>query len=129
MLSPREVSLRTGQSAGISLVLVGGRDVQWIEVTLVFDPTLVEVTDATAGSLITLDGKPVQAERAIEPGRVRLRFNRAAPVTGSGGVAAITVRGLRPGSGTLVVESSAVGRAGGTDTPAPPAPGRLVVAP
>jgi general secretion pathway protein D len=129
MLSPPEVSLRTGQSAGISLVLVGGRDVQWIEMILVYDPALAEVTDVAPGSLLTLDGKPVQAERALEPGRVRVRFNRATPVTGSGGVAALTLRGLRPGSGTLAVESSTIGRTGGTDAPVPPAPGRLVVAP
>jgi general secretion pathway protein D len=129
LLSPPEVSLRAGQSAGISVVLVGGRDVQSVDVTLLFDPTLVEVTDASAGSLLTLDGKPVQTERSLEPGRARLHFARATPVTGSGGVAAITFRGLRPGSGPLSVESASVGRTGGTEAPAAPAPGRLVVAP
>ncbi len=129
LLSPPEVSLRVGQSAGISLVLLGGREVQSVEVTLVFDPALVEVTDVTPGSLLTLDGRPVQTERALERGRARLRFNRATPVTGSGGAAAITLRGLRPGSGPLAVESVSVGRLAGTESPAPPTPARVVVAP
>jgi len=50
-------------------------------------------------------------------------------VTGSGAVAALTLRGLTPGSGTLVVESITLVHAGDTERPAPPAPGRLVVAP
>jgi hypothetical protein len=58
-----------------------------------------------------------------------VRFARAAGASGSGAVAAITLKGLRAGSGTLVLESVAVGRAAGTDRPSPPAPARLVVAP
>jgi hypothetical protein len=89
----------------------------------------VEVTDVAAGSLLTLDGFPVAAERALETGRARVRFSRGAAASGSGAVAAITVRGLKPGSGTLVVESLTLGRAGGTDQPVPPPPARLEVAP
>ncbi len=129
MLSPPQVSLRVGQLVGISLVLVGGRDVEWVEMTLVYDPALAEVTDMASGSLLTLDGKPVQADRAIEPGRARVRFTRATPVTGSGGVVAITLRGLRPGSGALSVESVTVGRASGPESVPPPSAARLVVTP
>jgi hypothetical protein len=50
-------------------------------------------------------------------------------VTGSGAVAAITLRGLKAGSGSIVVESLALVQTGGTTPLAPPAPGRLAVAP
>ena len=39
------------------------------------------------------------------------------------------MKGLKAGSGSIVVESLAIGRGGSTERPAPPAPGRLVVAP
>jgi hypothetical protein len=87
------------------------------------------VTDVAAGSLLTLDGVPVAAERALEAGRARARFTRSAAASGSGAVVAITFRGLRAGSGTLAVESLTVSRAGGTERPAPPAPARIEVAP
>ncbi len=129
LFSPPEVALRVGQTSGLALVLVGAKDVQSIEVTLTWDPALVELTDAAAGSLLTLDGSPVSAERAIESGRSRVRFARAAGATGSGAVVALTMKGLKAGSCPVVVESLVVGRGGQTERPAPPAPGRLVVAP
>jgi hypothetical protein len=87
------------------------------------------VTDLAAGSLLTLDGSAVSSERAVENGRARVRFARAVGATGSGAVVAVTMKGLKAGSSAIVVESLAVGRAGSTERPAPPAPGRLVVAP
>ena len=129
LFSPPEVALRVGQAGGLALVLVGAKDVQSIEVTLAWDPALAEVTDVAAGSLLTLDGSPVSAERALEVGRARVRFSRAVGATGSGAVVAVTMKGLKAGSGLIVVESLAVGRGGSTERPAPPAPSRLVVAP
>jgi len=129
LFSPPEVALRVGEAGGLALVLVGAKDVQSIEVTLAWDPALAEVTDVAAGSLLTLDGSPVSAERALEAGRARVRFSRAVGATGSGAVAAVTMKGLKAGSGSVVVESLAVGRGGSTERPAPPAPSRLVVAP
>ena len=129
LFSPPEVALKIGQSGGLALVLVGARDVQSVEIALVWDPALAEVTDVAAGSLLTLDGSPVSAERAIESGRARVRFSRAAGATGSGAVVAVTLKGLKAGSGSILVESLALGRGGSTERPAPPAAGRLLVAP
>ena len=129
LFSPPEVALRVGQAGSLALVLVGARDVQSIEVTLAWDPALVEVTDVAAGSLMTLDGSPVSAERSLEAGRARVLFSRVVGATGSGAVVAVTMKGLKAASGAIVVESLAVGRGGSTERPAPPAPGRLVVAP
>jgi len=129
LFSPPEVALRVGQSGGLAVVLVGARDVQSVEINLAWDPALAEVADVAAGSLLTLDGSPVSAERAVETGRARVRFARATGATGSGAVVAVTMKGLKAGSGSVVVESLALGRGGVSERPAPPAPGRLVVAP
>lgn len=129
LFSPPEVALRVGQPGGLAVVLVGARDVLSVEMTLAWDPALAEVSDVAAGSLLTLDGSPVSAERAIESGRARVRFARATGATGSGAVVAVTMKGLKGGSGSVVVESLTLGRGGAPERPAPPAPGRLVVAP
>ena len=129
LFSPPEVALRVGQSGGLAVVLVGARDVQSVEITLAWDPALAEVADVAAGSLLTLDGSPVSAERAVESGRARVRFSRATGATGSGAVVAVTMKGLKAGSGSVVVESMTLGRGSASERPAPPAPGRLVVAP
>jgi general secretion pathway protein D len=129
LFSPPELALQRGQAAGLAVVLVGAKDVQSVELTLAWDPALAEVTEVAAGSLLTLDGSAVAAERTLETGRARVRFLRAGGASGSGAVAAITMRGLQAGSGTIAVESIALGRGGTTERPAPPAPGRLVVGP
>jgi len=129
LFSPPEVALQVGQAGGLAIVLVGARDVQSVELNLTWDPALAEVTDVAAGSLLTLDGSAVSAERAISEGRARVRFSRAGGASGSGAVAAIAMKGLNAGSGSIAVESVALGRGGTTDRPNPPAPGRLVVAP
>jgi hypothetical protein len=129
LFSPPEASVRVGQTAGLAVVLVGAKDVQWIEVVVNWDPALAEVTDVGAGSLLTLDGSPVTAQRQIESGRARVRFLRPTATSGSGAVASITVRGTRAGAGPFTIEQVLVGRASGTERPAPPAPARLVVTP
>jgi hypothetical protein len=130
LFSPPEVALRVGQSGALAVVLVGARDVQSVEISLAWDPSLAEVADIAAGSLLTLDGSPVSAERVTDqPGRARVHFARATGATGSGAVVAVTMKGLKGGSGSVVVESLVLGHGGGSERPAPPAAGRLVVAP
>ncbi len=99
ILSPPEVVLQVGQTGAVAIVVVGGRDITGVELTVAWDAALAEVTDVAAGSLLSLDGVAVGAERALEPGRARVKFSRATGVTGSGAVAALTLRGLKPGSG------------------------------
>jgi len=129
LLSPPEVALQVGKAGTLAIVLVGAKDVQSVEINLTWDPAVAEVTDVAPGSLLTLDGSPVTAERAIESGRARVRFSRATGAVGSGAVASVTIRGAKAGAGSVAVESLALGRAGGQERPAPPAPGRVVVAP
>ena len=129
ILSPPEVVLQVAQTGAVAIVVVGARDVMGVDLTVTWDAALAEVTEAAPGSLLSLEGVPVAAERALESGRARVRFTRATAVTGSGAVAALTLRGLKPGSGVLVVESLALIQPSGSTPMAPPAPGRLAVAP
>lgn len=129
LFSPPEASVRLGQTATLAAVLVGAKDVQWVEVVFSWDPALADVTDVAAGSLLTLDGSQVTAQRQIEPGRARARFLRPTPASGSGAVAVVTVRGAKAGQGPVTIESVLVGRAEGTDRLVPPAAARLVVTP
>jgi hypothetical protein len=99
-----------------------------VELVVSWDDGLAEIADVKPGSLLTLDGAPVAAARTLEAGRARVRFTRSTGASGSGAVAALTVRGLRAGSGALALESVAVGKAGATTPLTPPAPGRIVVA-
>jgi general secretion pathway protein D len=131
LLSPPEVALRVGQVGTLAVVLVGAKDVQSVELTLTWDPAVAEVTDIAPGSLLTLDGSPVSVsvERTPDSGRARVRFARATGAVGSGAVASVTMRGAKVGSGPVAVESLVLGRTGGQDRPALPAPGRIVVSP
>jgi general secretion pathway protein D len=129
LLSPPEASLKVGEKGGLGLVVVGARDVLSVEVVLTYDATLIELAEVGPGSLLTLDGQPVGAERTGEAGRARVRFTRTAGATGSGAIVSVTLKGLRAGSGVLGIESLALVRAGETERPTLPAPGRVIVNP
>ena len=102
-----------------------------IDLSLVWDAALAEVTDAAAGSLLSLDGAPVLGGARDRGGPRAREVPRARRgVTGSGAVAALTLRGLKPGSGALAIESlTLLARRAARERPAAPAAGRLVVAP
>ncbi len=127
VLSPPKVAMRPGETSGLAIVLVGAQDLEWVELVLTWDAAVAEMTEAKAGSLLTLDGVPVAVARTLESGRARVRFTRPSGTSGSGAVAALTFRGLAPGSAALALESVAVGQAGATVPLVPPAPGRIVV--
>jgi len=125
--SPAELRVKVGQTANLSLVLVGGRNLTGLEAQLVHDPAALQIVEAGAGTLLTLDGQSVGAERQLENGRTRVRFTRPQPATGSGAVLVLRIKGLQPGVATIAFESLAV--PGSPDTPTPPAPARVVVEP
>ncbi len=129
LFSPPEASLKVGEKGGLGVVVVGARDILSVEVVLTYDAALIELVDVAPGSLLTLDGQSVGAERTMEAGRARVRFTRTAGATGSGAIVSVTLKGLRAGSGALGIESLALVRAGETERPTLPAPGRVIVNP
>ncbi|HEY6547546.1 MAG TPA: hypothetical protein VI589_06560, partial [Vicinamibacteria bacterium] len=127
-LSPAEVSLRIGESTVVSLLVMGLRDATSLEVIFTLDAGL-EIEDASAGSLLTLDGVAVGLERAFEPGRVRVKLTRPTGVSGSGAVVVLRFRGSRAASGTILIESLALTGPSGVERPSSVTTARFVVNP
>jgi hypothetical protein len=118
-----------GESSSVAAVVMGVREVSRVELVLVYDPTLIQAVELTSGSLLTLDGARVGVEQNLEPGRARAVFTRPTGVTGSGVIASLSFRALRPGTATIAVATLALTTGGGTQAPAAPAPARIVVVP
>jgi hypothetical protein len=129
LFSPPELGLNVTASGTLALVLVGGRDVRSVDVSLTYDSKVVEAVDASPGSLLTLDGSSVSSQKALEPGRVRLRFSRTVGASGSGVIAALVFKGVAAGTTALSVESVSLTTGAGDRSLAPPAPARIVVTP
>ncbi len=125
--SPAELRIKAGETATLSVVLVGARNVTGIEMQLAYEAGALEIVEANPGTLLTLDGAAIGAEWQLGTGHATLRFTRPLPTTGSGAVAVLRVRGVRPGASRISMES--LGIPGTTDAPAAPAPAQVVVEP
>jgi hypothetical protein len=84
---------------------MGVQDLTTVTLDLSYDPTVVEAVEVGPGSLLTLDGAAVGAERGLDTGRVRAVFRRATGTAGSGVVASVTFRGLRAGTSPLRMDN------------------------
>ncbi|HEY5907502.1 MAG TPA: hypothetical protein VIZ31_05620, partial [Vicinamibacteria bacterium] len=127
-LTPADVSLKIGESTVVTLIVMGLRDATSLEVIFTLDPGL-EIEDASAGSLLTLDGVAVGLERAFEPGRVRVKLTRPTGVSGAGAVVVLRFRGSRAASGTILIESLALTGPSGVERPSSVTTARFVVNP
>jgi general secretion pathway protein D len=128
LFSPPELSLNVSATGTLAVVLVGARDLRSVDLSLVFDSRLVAAVDATPGSLLTLDGSSVGSQKALEGGRVRLRFTRATGASGSGVIAAVVFKAVAPGTAVVAVESLSLETGTGSRSVTLPGPGRVVVA-
>jgi len=126
--SPPDVRLKVGELGSLAIVGLGAVGLTTAELSVSYDPALIDAVDVSPGSLLTLDGVSVQAEKNLESGRVRAKFTRATPATGSGALATIQFKSLSAGSGTLTVESLALTTPAGEERPVSPAC-RVEVAP
>jgi general secretion pathway protein D len=128
-LTPASMSVRVGSTATVSVVVMGAQDVSSVDLSLAYDPTVVEAVDVGSGPLLTLDGTPVGVEKGMEPGRVRARFTRTRGTSGSGVIATITFRGAGPGTSALTPEALTLGTTSGPVPAAFAGVGRIVVTP
>ena len=128
-LSPADGSIKAGETASVSLVLMNARDLTGLEAVLTYDPAILEAVDVAPGTLLTLDGAAVGVDRGFEAGRVRARLTRATGVAGSGMVASIAFRGLRPGPAVITVESLSFTTRTGTERASVAGPARITVTP
>jgi len=125
-LSPPDVRVAVGATATVGIVVMGVQDLTSVALSLIYDPAVVEALEVSPGSLLTLDGAAVGAERGLETGRVRATFRRAGGTAGSGVVASVTFRGIRAGSSPIRIESLRVTIAG-NGVVANAAPARITV--
>ena len=105
VLSPAEIRIPVGGTGTVGLVVMGAQDLRAVDMTIAYDPAVLEAQDVAPGPLLTLDGSPVGVNRGLESGRVRAQFTRTAGSAGSGVVATVTFRALRAGVVTATVEA------------------------
>jgi hypothetical protein len=127
VFSPADVRIPVGGSGSIGVVVMGAQDLRGVDLTVTYDPALVEAQDVSPGPLLTLDGSPVGVNRGLESGRLRAQFTRAAGSAGSGVVATLTFRGLRAGVATIAVEALSLTTGTASALVAVPAPSRITV--
>jgi general secretion pathway protein D len=131
LLSPPIAVVKYGETAALSVVVLGAAGLLGAEVVLTYDSGLLEAqADAAPGPLLTLDGAAVSAERNLEPGSVRLRFTRATPASGSGAVAIVNLKALdNQGVAVVAVQSLNLITETGVVPVQPPSPARLTMQP
>ena len=128
-LSPAEASLRVGETATVSVVLLNTQDLVGMEMVLSYDPALLEAVDVAPGPLLTLDGSAVGVERSLESGRARAKFTRSTGASGSGMVATVTFRALREGAGAITADSLSIVTVTGAQQLGVATPVRVAVSP
>jgi general secretion pathway protein D len=126
--SPGDARVAAGGTTTVGIVVMGAQNLTGVDLVVVYDPAVLDATDVAAGSLLTLDGARVSADRALDRGRVTARFTRLAGTSGSGVVASIGFRGLKAGATALRVERLDLTSGTGT-APVTVAPGRVTVSP
>jgi general secretion pathway protein D len=129
VFSPPVVQLKLNTTSAASVVLMGAKDVMRADISLTYDPALVEAVDVTTGSLLTVDGATVGIEKSMEPGRIRASLTRPTGVAGSGAVATFTFRGVGAGKSPLTLEALTVRTGTGVQEVLVPAPAQIVVSP
>jgi general secretion pathway protein D len=127
LFSPPQIRLKAGDTGAASLVALGATGLTSVDVNLIYDANVISAVDVSPGSLLTLDGASVQAERDLGAGRLHATFTRAAPATGSGAVVTVQFHALRAGTATLTAESVTLTTSAGGQQPAPPAPCHIEV--
>jgi len=105
VFSPIDVRIPVGGTGTVGLVVMGVQDLRGVDLSITYDPAVLEAQDVSPGPLLTLDGAPVGVNRGLESGRLRARFTRTTGSAGSGVVATVTFRGARSGAATVSVES------------------------
>jgi hypothetical protein len=126
-LAPASLTARRDQALEVNLLLAAPAEVTAVEVVVRYDPERLTGFEAVAGSLLTLDGAAVGAERTEEPGRLRVRFVRPRAATGAGALVALRARAAAAGATAVAVESVVVTGPGGEQKLAVPAPATIEV--
>ena len=129
VFSPTDVRIPVGGTGTVGLVVMGVQDLRGVDLSITYDPAVLEAQDVSPGPLLTLDGAPVGVNRGLETGRLRARFTRTTGSAGSGVVATMTFRGTRSGTAVVSVESLTLTTATGSVTVPVAGAARVTVGP
>ena len=133
IFSPPEVAIKLGDPPSMmSIIVLRVKELASVEAVVTFDASALEPQDPEPGTLLTLDGKTVSAEKTVDAGRVHMRFSRSEPTAktpSSGAVAVMRFKGLKPGPTTVTIESLSLITPRGRERVTLPGPGRVVVLP
>jgi hypothetical protein len=129
LFSPPEVSGRPGDTAVLSVVVLRVKDLISADLAVTYDPEALDAIDVDPGSLLSLDGATVGAEKSLVGGRVHAHFTRQAGTSGSGAIASIRFKAKKAGPSNVTLESLTVVSPGGRQKAMLPAPARIMVTP
>ncbi len=108
-----EIQMKVGQVERVAVNLFDLRNVSELALTVRSDSAIIEFVEIDPGQLLSVDGVQVLSERQLDAGRASAKFRRATPLSGgTGKVATIGFRAVRPGEVTIFVENLAVSSAG-----------------
>ncbi len=127
--TPPGITARVGDTGALNIMMINAHDVIAVDVTLSFDPSVLDGVDLVSGALLSADGLVPSVEHQNEFGRLRAKFVRPKPTSGSGVIATATLKALKPGLGIVNIDSLVVTTATGTETPVPTGQGRVIITP
>lgn len=111
--------MKVGEVQRVAVNLFNARSIKEVALSVRADSPSIEFVEIGAGQLLSVDGVQVLAERQIEVGKASAQFKRPTPLAGgTGSVAIIGFRALRPGDATIFVESLSLS-SGTTQSPVP----------
>jgi general secretion pathway protein D len=114
-----EVRMKVGEVQRIAINLFNARSLKDVNVTVRADSPAIDFVEIGPGQLLSVDGVQVLTERQLEGTRATAQFKRATPLAGgTGTVALIGFRAMRPGEVTIFVENLGLS-SGATQGPVP----------
>src|SRR5262249_60520079 len=78
VLSPTDARIPVSGSGTVGLVVMGVQDLRGVDLSITYDPAVLEAQDVSPGPLLTLDGAPGGVNRGRETGRISAAVTRTA---------------------------------------------------
>ncbi|MBK5255512.1 MAG: hypothetical protein JJE39_05720 [Vicinamibacteria bacterium] len=101
-----EVQMKVGEVQRVAVNLFNARSLKEVALSVRADSPIIEFVEIGPGQLLSVDGVQVLSERQLEGVRASAQLRRATPLAGgTGSVAFVGFRAMRPGEVTIFVES------------------------
>jgi len=102
-VDPASAEIQPGENLTINLQVLGGEQVNAYDVTITYDPAIVELKSWAQGGYLS---NTAQVYKAVEPGRLRLVFTQLATpaVSGDGILLSLVFAGAAAGTSSISIE-------------------------